>query len=369
MKKYFFLYEGIFFALGAALLFGFAPVLCKPLLQKLTPVALAGFLYLGTGIGLGIYYFLRHFLRKKVIPSDPCGSRGTRNLFPIFNWSRKQRWTLLGIIFFGGILAPLSLCFALNTGLAFEVSLALNFELIFTALFARLVFKEHIHEKVMIGMGLIFLSGIFLAWPHEESFTLTNAMFLTLLASLFWAVDNNLSRGLSDQDPIFIALAKGVVAGGTNLILASQIGGIEGSLLTISMSLIVGFLTYGLSVVLLILALRHLGTSRAIAFFGMAPFIGALASIIFLGESVTQTHIVIFFVMFFAILLMVTERHSHEHTHEELFHEHWHFHDEHHKHSHEGWEGNEPHIHPHRHEPIMHTHPHWPDIHHRHLHQ
>lgn len=365
MKKYFFLYQGIVFAAGAAVLFGFAPVLCKPLLQKLTPVALAGFLYTGTGIGLGIYYFLR------VIPR----SNTTRNLLPIFSWSSKQKWTLAGIIFFGGILAPLSLCFALKSGLAFEVSLTLNFELIFTALLARLVFKEHLHVKVMIGMGMIFFSGILLAWPNNESFTLTNAMFLTLLASLFWAIDNNLSRGLSDQDPIFIALAKGIVAGGTNLILALQTGiylssrgTAEGSFLTILLSLLVGFLTYGLSVVLLILALRHLGTSRAIAFFGIAPFIGALGSILFLGEPVTSLHIVIFFAMLFAILLMVTERHSHEHIHEALVHEHWHFHDEHHKHSHEGWEGEEPHIHPHRHEPITHTHPHWPDIHHRHSH-
>jgi hypothetical protein len=131
----------------------------------------------------------------------------------------------------------------------------------------------------------------------------------------------------------------------------------------------VGFVGYGLSLVLFVLALRGLGTARTGAYFSTAPFVGASISLLLLGEQPGMVFWIAAALMAAGIWLHVTERHEHEHRHERLHHSHPHRHDAHHQHEHDfPWDGTEPHVHPHEHEPLTHSHPHFPDIHHRHSH-
>jgi hypothetical protein len=133
---------------------------------------------------------------------------------------------------------------------------------------------------------------------------------------------------------------------------------------------LVGFLGYGTSLVLFVLALRHLGTSRTGAYFSTAPFIGAIVAVTALGEHVTPNLAVAAALMAFGVWLHLTERHEHEHRHEALEHEHMHRHDEHHQHAHPpGVTVTEPHTHRHVHTALRHRHPHYPDLHHRHEHE
>ena len=129
----------------------------------------------------------------------------------------------------------------------------------------------------------------------------------------------------------------------------------------------VGFFGIGVSLVMFMLGLRHLGTARTGAYFSLAPFIGAVLAIVLLRESVTAQLVIAGALMAIGLWLHLTERHEHEHVHAELVHDHSHVHDEHHRHVHEG-EFTEPHSHVHRHAPLRHRHPHYPDLHHRHSH-
>lgn len=132
---------------------------------------------------------------------------------------------------------------------------------------------------------------------------------------------------------------------------------------------VVGFFGYGVSLVLFVLALRHLGTARTGAYFSTAPFVGASLSLLLLHDVPTLAWWIAAALMAVGVFLHVTERHEHEHTHEAMEHTHRHTHDEHHQHAHEfEWDGTEPHAHPHVHEPLTHSHAHFPDIHHRHGH-
>jgi hypothetical protein len=132
---------------------------------------------------------------------------------------------------------------------------------------------------------------------------------------------------------------------------------------------LVGFAGYGLSLVLFVLALRHLGTARTGAYFSAAPFAGAALSLLVFGVVPGPVFWIAAALMGAGIWLHVTESHAHEHEHEETLHTHAHSHDAHHQHEHEpGWDGTEPHTHEHRHRPLRHAHPHYPDIHHRHVH-
>ena len=135
------------------------------------------------------------------------------------------------------------------------------------------------------------------------------------------------------------------------------------------MTMGVGLLGYGLSLVFFVRALRELGTSRTGAYFSTAPFVGAAVSIALLGEPTPPPFWIAAVLMGIGVWLHLTETHGHGHVHEALDHTHAHIHDEHHQHSHDfAWDGREPHTHPHHHVPLKHSHDHFPDIHHRHGH-
>jgi len=188
-------------------------------------------------------------------------------------------------------------------------------------------------------------------------------------ACLAWALDNNLTRKVSLSDPVQIAMIKGLVAGPASLAIGYATGSAMPPLATVGLGAVTGFLGYGVSLVLFVLALRHLGTARTGAYFSIAPFIGAVVSIPLFGEAVTLRLFSAGALMAFGVWLHLSERHEHDHEHPEAAHEHRHSHDEHHDHAHDdSIDPAQPHSHWHRHKPLRHAHPHTPDSHHQHSH-
>jgi drug/metabolite transporter (DMT)-like permease len=155
-------------------------------------------------------------------------------------------------------------------------------------------------------------------------------------ACLAWGIDNNLTRKVSSTDPVVIALVKGLVAGSVNLGLAVILGARLPSIAMTGAAFVVGFLSVGISLVLFVLALRHLGSARTGAYFSLAPFIGAMIAVPLLAEPITAQLIVAGLLMWFGLWLHLAERHEHEHLHEAIEHEHSHVHDDHHQHTHDG---------------------------------
>ena len=342
----------VLYALVAAALFGASTPLAKLLGVDTPPILLAGLLYLGSGVGLTLVRLSRD--RGWQRPGLPAGE-----------WP----W-LLGAIFFGGVLAPVALMFGLTRTAGATASLMLNLESVLTAVLAWVVFKENADRRIVIGMVAIVLGGIVLSWPQE---TTTAHDWIGPLAVAFaclcWAIDNNLTRKVSASDALFIAGSKGLAAGVVNGGLALAIGSQLPALGTLGAILLVGFLGYGVSLVLFVLALRGLGSARTGAYFSTAPFLGAAVAILMLGESVSVTFLLAAALMALGVWIHLMENHVHEHQHEPLDHNHRHTHDEHHQHEHDfEWDGTEPHSHPHVHAPIRHSHAHFPDVHHRHRH-
>ena len=273
---------------------------------------------------------------------------------------------MIAIVAFGGILGPLFLMLGLARTSAASGSLLLNLEGLATMAIAWVVFRENVDRKLMLGAAAILAGAVALSW-QGQGIRLDEGGLLIAAACLAWGVDNNLTRRLSVADPVVIALTKGVVAGSVNLIMALLLGARMPSIGATGAALVVGFCGVGLSLVLFVLALRHLGSARTGAYFSLAPFLGAVIAIALLGEPITPQLVIAGLLMAFGVWLHLTERHAHEHAHEPIEHEHSHFHDAHHQHAHEGMV-TEPHSHWHRHEPLRHRHAHYPDIHHRHEH-
>src|SRR5947207_3055900 len=145
-----------------------------------------------------------------------------------------------------------------------------------------------------------------------------------------------LIRRIVAADSRVIAAFKGLVAGTTNTVLALALGARVPTLPYLSGTLVLGFVGYGVSLVLFIIALRHLGTARTGAYFSVAPFVGAALALGLLGESTTPFFWIAAGLMALGVWLHASERHEHEHLHEPLEHSHSHVHDAHHRHEHEG---------------------------------
>lgn len=342
----------VWLALAAAALFGASTPLIKPLVGEASALALAGLLYLGSGLGLGLARLLR--------------DRGWR---PSGLAAADWRW-FGGAIGFGGVVGPVLLVWGLARTDAGAASLLLNLEAVLTAAIAWMVFREHTGRRIVAGMALIVAGGVSLAWPTGNAGIANASGPLAILgACLCWAVDNNLTRKVAASDALFIAATKGLAAGAVNLALALLLGHALPAVPQAAAAMAVGCLGYGASLVLFVLALRALGTSRTGAYFSTAPFVGAALGVALFGEPTPPPFWLAAGRMAAGVWLHLTEHHAHEHQHEPLLHAHSHVHDEHHRHEHDfPWDGDGAHEHPHAHQPMRHFHPHFPDIHHRHRH-
>lgn len=346
------LHPAVLAGLAAAVLFGAGTPFAKLLLSDTAPWMLAGLLYLGSGLGLGLAALLRPKTERLSRPDLP--------------------W-LAGAIVFGGVIAPVLLMVGLAGTPASSASLLLTTEGLFTSLLAWAAFRENIGPRIALGMAAITLGAAALAWDGTPSLSSLGPPAAILAACLCWGIDNNLTRKVSLSDPVRIAAAKGLAAGSCNLALALLIAHSPlPDAATAAKAGLVGFLGYGVSLVLYVLSLRGLGSARAGAYFSTAPLIGALLSLPLLNEPPSLRVAAAAFLMAVGLWLHLTERHEHVHDHPVMDHEHLHDHtDPHHQHDHDHGEAtpDSPHSHPHHHGTMHHSHPHFPDPHHRHDHE
>src|SRR5260221_5025775 len=274
-------------AIGAALLFGLSTPAAKAIVGNVQPLLLAGLLYLGSGIGLGIIIVFgrRHGVRVKS---------------PDLPW-------LLARVVFGGALGPALLMWGLTQTTGSAASLLLTLEGVFTALIAWVVFREPFNRRIGLGMTSIFLGAVLLALRTSSGHAGTLGAVAVAGACLSWAIDNNCTSKIADVDALTLASIKGVVAGATNTALALIAGGALPHAGLLAASALVGFFGYGLSLVLFVLALREIGAARTGAYFSTAPFIGAVIGIVALREPLTLGLISAAFLMGFGVYLHLTE--------------------------------------------------------------
>jgi len=338
-------------ALTSAILFGTTAPFAKLLLGEIEPQLLAGLLYLGAGIGLAAFHFGRAAID---LPAPEAPLRAS-----------DLPW-LAAVVLSGGVAGPLLLMLGLARTEAASGSLLLNLEGLCTMGIAWLAFRENVDRRLLLGAFAILAGAAVLSW-RGRGIELDIGAALIAAACLAWGIDNNLTRKLSSADPVLTAMIKGLAAGTVNAAVAILSGASTPWARITAAAATLGFFGVGVSLVLFVLALRHLGAARTGAYFSLAPFIGAVLAIGLLHEALTFNLALAGLLMGFGLWMHLTERHHHQHEHEALEHEHSHRHDPHHRHSHNG-PVTEPHSHWHRHAPLRHAHLHFPDLHHRHRH-
>jgi drug/metabolite transporter (DMT)-like permease len=344
---------GTIAALAAAALFGVSTPYAKRLLASASPLLLSGLLYLGAGLALALS-------RPIVARLRPDGEAPLR---------RADLATLAAIILCGGILGPLLMLVGLHGVSGVVGALLLNLEAPLTMVLAVMLFGEHLGRRARAAVTLIVLGAVVLSARGSGGTSEAWGAVAIAAACACWAVDNNLTQRLSLRDPIAIGRAKSLAAGGCSLAAALALGARLPALPAILAALLLGAVSYGASLVLAIVAMRHIGAARQAAYFATAPFVGALAALPVLGERLGGRDLAAGALLVAGVVLLARDRHAHLHAHEIMDHEHRHVHDEHHRHAHLPDDPpGEPHAHRHRHEPLTHAHAHSSDLHHRHRH-
>ena len=343
-------------ALLAAFLFGASAPLSKLLLGEIEPILLAAFLYLGSAFGL---------LTIKAFQKVGKSTANTEA-----NLKKTDFLWLAGATLAGGIAAPIVLLFSLRNTPASTASLLLTFEAVATTLIAALAFKESVSRRAWWAIVLVTVASMFLSINPNSGWGFSFGALGILVACVLWGIDNNLTRNISAKDPLIIVIVKSFVAGTFSLALAILAGNQLPEWNILLGAMILGILSYGLSISLFIRAMRGLGAARTSALFGTAPLAGIALSLIVFHETLNFMFLLAIPLMVAGTIFLVYEQHKHTHIHEETVHEHSHSHEDgHHEHPHPESEiSARSHSHLHKHPTDVHEHHHMPDIHHRHAH-
>ena len=274
--------KGIAFAILAASLYAINAPFSKILLEFMPPTLMAGFLYVGAGIGMTFIALI-----QKVKKTDMKELKLTKSELP---------YTIAMIIL--DIAAPICLLFGLNATTAANASLLNNFEIVATAIIALMVFKEKISPRLWFGIFFITLSCGILSFEDVSSLHFSYGSLFVLLSAICWGFENNCTRKISSKDPLQIVLLKGIFSGIGSLIIGLYMGERTSSLWSIFAVLCIGFIAYGLSIYFYVYAQRLLGAARTSAYYAVAPFIATILSLIILREIPDITY-------YFALVLMI----------------------------------------------------------------
>ena len=273
---------GILLAIFAAALYAINSPLSKILLDYMPSTLMAGLLYIGAGVGMGVIALIRKTARI---------NQGEEKLT-----RRDLPYTVAMVVL--DIAAPIFLLLGLSYTTAANASLLNNFEIVATSLIALMIFKERISPRLWFGIGFVTLSCALLSFEDITSLRFSWGSLFILSACLCWGIENNCTRKLSGKDPLQIVVVKGLCSGAGSIIIGLFLGEKITVWWSIFAVLTVGFVAYGLSIFFYVYAQRSLGAARTSAYYAIAPFIGTLLSLVIFREMPPYTY-------FAALALMI----------------------------------------------------------------
>ncbi len=250
----------ILLAILASVLYALSTPISKLLLDVLAPTFLAGLLYLGAGLGMGVV----SLFRKKTTKYRPM--------------TKKEVPSILWMIVLD-ILAPIMLLIGLSMSQPENVALLNNFEIVATSLFASFIFKEVIPKRLRLAIILVTLASFILTIEDVAAFKFSLGSLFVILATLCWGLENNFTRLLSVHDPLLVVIIKGIFSGIGAIIVAMILGELTWNVWYILFALLLGFVAYGLSIFFYVSAQKELGAAKTSAFYAYAPFVGAIISL------------------------------------------------------------------------------------------
>ena len=289
------------YAILAAVFYAVNVPVSKVLLREVGPTTMAALLYLGAGVGIGM---LSLFSRNSWEKSEPL--------------SKKDLPYVIGMIVLD-IAAPIFLMLGISYGSSANASLLGNFEIVATTLIALFIFREAVSKRLWAAIALITLSSILLSFEGTDSFRFSYGSLFVLLATVCWGFENNCTRNIASKSTYEIVVLKGIFSGLGSLLIAFIMRETMPGTGYAVVALLLGFVSYGLSIFLYVRAQRVLGAAKISAYYAVAPFVGAFLSFVFLKEQLSWKYLTALAVMIAGSALVVVDtlirQHAHQHVH------------------------------------------------------
>lgn len=278
---------GYLTVLVSAILFGSVSTIAKPTLATIHPILLASFVYfLASLVATPLLY------KKK------------------FSISNKDKGLLLVIAVSGAVVGPILFFIGLEESYASDSALLLNGEIIFSVFLAILLFREKLPTVSYLAVALVIAGMIIVTTDMEFSFSafdVKNVGNLFIIgATLFWALDNNLSKILSTRlDVARIVQLKSLIGGAILLLFVFLLQiPIDIELEHIPNILLLGVAGFGASIFFFLHALKRIGTVRTIIIFSTSSVFGLVFASIFLQEEISHFQLIAMGVILSGIYLL-----------------------------------------------------------------
>ncbi len=279
------------FALLAAVLYAINSPISKLLLDRIPATMMAGFLYLGAGLGVFIMGVIQKAVGRKE-KEQPL--------------TQKELPFVVGMVLLD-VAAPIFLMIGLTATTAANASLLNNFEIVATSLIALAVFKEAISRRLWLAIALVTLSSILLSFEDMSSLSFSYGSLFVLLACVCWGFENNCTRKLSSKNPLEIVVIKGFGSGLGAFIIAIVLGEKLPHPLLMLGALGLGFVAYGLSIYFYIYAQRELGAAKTSTYYAIAPFVGAALSLLIFWKPPSPSYMIALVIMILGTYFAATD--------------------------------------------------------------
>ena len=305
-------------AVLSAVLYSLSIPASKMLLEYIDPLMLAAALYGGAGLGVAVWYGIDALVAGKRMPATSANTEHSSTSQVQSSLCVSDMWCVLAMVVLN-IASPILLLFGIQLSSASSASLLSNFEIVATALFAFLLLREHMSRKFIIALALITCSSIILSVQVDGVPEFSWGSLLIVLATMCWGLENICTRALASKNTFQVVIVKGLACGAGALALALFFRAPLPSAVILASSLIVGFLSYGVSIFLYIRAQDVLGAAKTSACYAVAPFVGAACSMLIMNERCDAFFLIAAFIMLLGSILVaydtIVRHHVHVHTH------------------------------------------------------
>lgn len=288
-------------AIIAAMLFGSVSTITKPILEDLNALSVSSLTYIIAGLSL------IPFLKFSFTNSN---SNSNITLETTNNTSKKRKWTdnrksyflLLLTSLCGAVIAPTLFFYGLSNTSASDSSILINGEVLFSILLAVVFFNEKLIKREIIALILV-LVGIVILTTNMQFLSSSNSFvefnignILIVGSTLFWALDNNISKILSKNIHIpKIIVLKTLIGGSLLFILTITVFGIaefDVDIIHVSYLVFAGSLGFGASLFFFLHSLKRIGTIKTILLFSTSSIFGMIFAKVFLNENITIYQII-----------------------------------------------------------------------------
>lgn len=280
--------KGIIFSFLSAFLYDLNVPISKYCLNNLSSNQLLFLLYFGASIGMFLVILFNKNRKSSLI------------------LDKKIRCQVLGVVLCD-IFASLFIVESLKYLSASVVSLLSVLEIGATILISAVLFKKKISKKLLLSLISVTIGGMLLSIDSLFKDKVSLMVLFVVVATILWGAENNLTASVSDKNSKALVFYKCLSVAIFNLIFI-----LDCNILSLVLNnwylLLIGFFTYGLSILFFAYGTKFIGAGRTAIIFSLSPIFSMIISIIVFKSEINLLFIISLIFMIIGIYLTASDK-------------------------------------------------------------